>query len=154
MLIYKDGIVADYREVFKATSFPSTGISDEFLLENNAFKVSAFLPHAAATEKLVACDPYILDGLAYTVKVVAKTTEEIQAELQSKCDTVRAQRNALLAQCDWRIVKSIEQGVPLETEWAAYRQALRDITNNSNFPEVVFPNSPDFVDYQSLKTNS
>jgi hypothetical protein len=142
MLVYKDGIVADYREVFKGTSFPVTGVSDSFLAENNAVKVSVFLAHDRATEKLVSCEPYIQDGFAYTVKVTSKTEEELTANRESKAAEVRKQRDELLAQSDWRVIKAMEQDGQVESEWAIYRQALRDITNDPAFPEVELPTQP------------
>lgn len=142
MLIYKDGIVADYREVFKGTSFPVTGVSDEFLANNNAVKVSVFLAHDRATEKLVPCDPYIQDGFAYTVQVAPKTEEELTADRESKAAELRRQRDELLAQSDWRVIKAMEQDGQVESEWAIYRQALRDITNDPAFPEVELPEQP------------
>jgi hypothetical protein len=143
MLIYKDGIVADYREVFKDTSFPTTGISDSFLSENNAVKVSVFLPHDRATEKLIPCEPYVQDGFAYTVQVASKSEEELTADRESKSAEVRKQRDELLASSDWRVIKAIEQNGQVESEWVIYRQALRDITDNPEFPNVEFPQSPE-----------
>jgi hypothetical protein len=142
MLIFKDGLVADYREFFKGTSFPSTGVSDEFLASNNAVKVSVFLPHDRATEKLVPCDPYVQDGFAYTVEVAPKTEEELTSDRESKSAEIRKQRDELLASSDWRVIKAMEQGVQLESEWATYRQALRDITSQPKFPNVEFPVEP------------
>lgn len=144
MLIYKDGIVADYREVFKGTSFPSTGISDSFLTENNAVKVSVFLPHDRATEKLVPCEPYIQDGFAYTVEVTSKTEEELTSDRETKAADIRKQRDELLASSDWRIIKALEQGVQIKPEWALYRQALRDITNQAEFPNIELPIQPTY----------
>jgi hypothetical protein len=77
MLIYKDGIVASYKEVFKNTSFPASGITDEFLAENNAKKVNLFKPYNPETEKLVQCAPYEEDGWVYTVKVEIKGEDEL-----------------------------------------------------------------------------
>ena len=39
MLIYKDGQVAHYKEVFKNVSFPASGIPDSFLEQEGALKV-------------------------------------------------------------------------------------------------------------------
>jgi hypothetical protein len=142
MLVYKDGVVADYREFFKGTSFPAIGISDSFLAENNAVKVSLFLPHDRATEKLVSCDPYVQDGFAYTIQVAPKTEEELTADRESKSAEIRKQRDELLASSDWRVIKAMEQGVQLDSEWAEYRQALRDITDNPDFPNVELPIEP------------
>ena len=142
MLVYKDGVVADYREFFKGTSFPASGISDSFLAENNAVKVSVFLPHDRATEKLVSCDPYVQDGFAYTIQVAPKTEEELTADRESKSAEVRKQRDELLASSDWRVIKAMEQGIQLDSVWATHRQALRDITSQPEFPNVEFPVEP------------
>ena len=65
--------VADYRELFPNTSFPITGPNDEFFTENGCLKVTAFKTHNRDTEELVNCDPYVDDGIVYTVNVQAKT---------------------------------------------------------------------------------
>lgn len=54
---------------------------------------------------------------------------------------VRAKRQSLLTASDWTQLPD----VPLETKalWATYRQALRDITDQTGFPfDVVWPESP------------
>lgn len=56
-------------------------------------------------------------------------------------DGVRAQRETLLKQSDWTQLPD----VPLSTKeaWSAYRQALRDITDQPGFPlHVVWPVQP------------
>lgn len=83
MLIFKDGVVADYRNFFSNTSFPPDGPNDVFLNEHGAYKVNLFLPHDRRTEKLVPCEPYIQDGWAYAVCVEPKTQEEIAADAQA-----------------------------------------------------------------------
>ena len=41
------------------------------------------------------------------------------------------------------VIKSAETGVALATEWAIYRQALRDITEQDGFPnEITWPTDP------------
>jgi hypothetical protein len=70
-----------------------------------------------------------------------------QADLDAKAAaSVRATRDAKLAETDWMVIKSSETGVALATEWATYRQALRDITTHSNFPnltETDWPTKPE-----------
>jgi hypothetical protein len=73
MLIYKDGQVAHYKEVFKNVSFPASGVPDSFLAEEGALKVSLYKPYDSETQVLVSCEPYVEDGFAYTVKVVDKS---------------------------------------------------------------------------------
>lgn len=57
-----------------------------------------------------------------------------------KWNIVRDQRNALLAQSDWTQLPD----VPLATKeaWATYRQALRDITDQSDPFNIVWPTPP------------
>jgi hypothetical protein len=128
MLIYKDGQVAHYKEIFSNTSFSASGPSDEFLAENGAKKVTVFKAHDRATQKLVSVDPYEEDGIVYTV---------------SKAAQIRSQRNQLLTASDWTQVLD----APIDrTAWAAYRQALRDITSQEGFPaSVQWPNDPNYV---------
>jgi hypothetical protein len=78
MLIYKDGQVAHYKEVFKNVSFPASGVPDSFLAEEGALKVSLYKPYDSETQVLVSCEPYVEDGFAYTVKVVDKSEIEVE----------------------------------------------------------------------------
>lgn len=50
---------------------------------------------------------------------------------------VRVHRDRLLAETDWIVIKAQEAGSLVSPEWAAYRQALRDITNHVNFPHLA-----------------
>lgn len=141
MLIYKDGAIADYRDIFRNTSFSANGPSDEFLTEQDAYKVNVWLAHDARTEKLVSCAPYIQDGWAYTVKTQPKTQEEMDADTDAEAANVRAQRNRLLAACDWTQGKDIVDAI--STPWAAYRQKLRELPDQDGFPWVVtWPSMP------------
>jgi len=67
------------------------------------------------------------------------TPEEIAA-LAPTADQVRAQRNALLAACDWT---QLADAPVDDLAWAAYRQALRDIPDQAGFPaSVEWPVAP------------
>ena len=68
---------------------------------------------------------------------VARKTEE-------KATALRTERDAKLAESDWMVIKAAETGVALATEWATYRQALRDVTAQTGFPnEVTWPTKPE-----------
>lgn len=140
MLIFKDGVVSDYKTMFSNTSFTQSGPNDQFLEENGAYRVNLFIDHDRDTEKLVSCEPYIKDGYAYTVKVEAKTQEEIQADLNSKAAKIRAARDKLLLESDWTQLKDAKVD---SDAWGVYRQALRDIPSQDGFPlNVNFPDKP------------
>lgn len=59
------------------------------------------------------------------------------------------QRNKMLDASDWTQMPDADLTSQMKQAWATYRQALRDITDQSNFPdEIVWPispASPDFV---------
>jgi hypothetical protein len=58
--------------------------------------------------------------------------------------SVRATRDAKLAECDWTQVADALLDAPVDkTVWATYRQALRDITAQEGFPwNVTYPDAP------------
>ena len=57
--------------------------------------------------------------------------------------SVRAQRDAKLAECDWRVIKALESNTPQDFAWAEYRQALRDVTSQAGFPWTInWPTQP------------
>ena len=145
MLIYKDGQVRHFKEMFPTISFPPSGPSEAFLADAGAVKVNAFKPHDRATQKLVPCAPYVEDGWAYVVEVQDKSAEEVAAEVESRAAKMRSARDAALKACDWRVIRAYETGEPLDAEWAAYRQALRDLPEQEGFPDVQLPNDPDYV---------
>ena len=62
--------------------------------------------------------------------------------LASKWQGVRNQRNSLLAQTDWVVTKASETGVAETDAWKTYRQALRDITTQSDPTNITWPTKP------------
>lgn len=75
-----------------------------------------------------------------TWTVAEKTQEEIDAWVEAKAESIRSQRNQLLAETDYLALSDNT----LTLEMAAYRQALRDITNQVDFPEnVTWPTKPE-----------
>lgn len=55
----------------------------------------------------------------------------------------RAERDRRIAACRWRLERWQWQGVPVPADWAAYVQALRDITAQAGWPRaVVWPKPP------------
>lgn len=81
------------------------------------------------------------------------TAAEQEAAYKSNKDdeqakSVRADRDKRLAECDWVILKAVDAsvdglGIQLPTAWTTYRQALRDIPSQANFPwDVTWPDAP------------
>lgn len=135
--------VADYRALFPNTSFPPSGPSAEFLADSGCLPVTVFKPHDRNTQKLVSVAPYVEAGVVYTVAVEGKTQADIDAATASEAANVRAVRNKRLADCDWTQLPD----APVDAQaWAAYRQALRDVSQQEGFPHnIVWPNDPNWV---------
>jgi len=73
-------------------------------------------------------------------RVVELTDEEIAALPQNippTANEIRAKRNRLLSETDWLVIRSVEEGQPLSAEWVAYRSALRNVPEQSGFPQDV-----------------
>lgn len=58
-------------------------------------------------------------------------------------ENIRKIRNQLLLSCDWTQLIDSPLSLDSKTEWTTYREALRDIPNQKNFPwEVSWPEQP------------
>ena len=138
--------VGDYRELFSNTSFNANGPSDEFLTANNAKKVNAFKAHDRLTQKLVPCSAYDDGEFVSVVQVADMSAEEIQAAKDSAMAQLRATRNALLLACDWTQIADCT--IPKKTEWATYRQTLRDFPSTVSDARltITWPHNPDWVE--------
>jgi hypothetical protein len=138
--------VGDYRELFSNTSFPPSGPSDEFLTANNAKKVNAFKVHDRLTQKLVSCNAYDDGEFVSIVQVESLSADEIQAAKDSAMAQIRGQRNQLLKECDWTQIADCT--IPKKSEWATYRQTLRDLPSTITEPRTFtdWPHNPDWVE--------
>jgi len=74
---------------------------------------------------------------------------EIEAEVErliaeEPAKEARAKRDRLLADSDWVTIRATDTGTAVPTEWQTYRQALRDITEQTGFPENIdWPEKPE-----------
>ena len=80
-----------------------------------------------------------------TVDGVTTTKAEHEAAYQAKLDADaaaknRLTRNNLLAETDWIGLSD----VTMSSDWATYRQALRDVPSQSGFPhDITWPEKPE-----------
>jgi hypothetical protein len=72
--------------------------------------------------------------------VIDLDEEKVSENLSKLASEMRDKRNQLLSESDWTQVPD----APVNKEaWALYRQALRDVTGQSGFPEnIVWPVKP------------
>lgn len=80
--------VGHYRDLFPNTSFPVSGPNDDFFTENSCLKVSIFKEHDRATQMLVGCEPYVENGMVYTVEVATRPDPVETIETSSGGDSV------------------------------------------------------------------
>ena len=61
-------------------------------------------------------------------------------------EILRLKRDALLKESDWTLMPDSPLSNAKKTEWATYRQSLRDLPSNNNditsIDDVVFPSEP------------
>lgn len=65
-----------------------------------------------------------------------------QVKKSAYSDAVRKERNKLLLESDWTQIADSPLNQSQKDSWAQYRQQLRDITKQQEFPNVVWPNKP------------
>ena len=67
-----------------------------------------------------------------------KTAEQLAQEAhEAAVESARAKRDRLLTESDWVTIRATDTGDPVPTEWLDYRQALRDIPDQTGFPEEI-----------------
>ncbi|MDA9005394.1 phage tail assembly chaperone [Amylibacter sp.] len=53
-------------------------------------------------------------------------------------------RRNMLNDTDWIVVKSLEAGVAVPSNWVTYRQALRDVPAQADYPDTItWPTKPE-----------
>jgi len=131
--------IGDLRRDNPNVSFPKHP-QPELLAEWGVYPVSV-ADYVAPDPNQVAeqsAEPTFQNGewvLDYTVRDM--TADEIS----HLSDLVRSERNAKLSECDWTQLSDAPLTDAEKQSWAAYRQALRDITDQAEFPfNVQWPN--------------
>lgn len=82
-----------------------------------------------------------LNGWTYLKGYAPKKTEE--QKLNELATTIRSKRNSLLAETDYLLMPDYPISKEFLEKVKEYRQQLRDLTKQENFPKnVVFPDFP------------
>tara|TARA_B100000073_G_scaffold111462_1_gene89922 strand:+ start:735 stop:1031 length:297 start_codon:yes stop_codon:yes gene_type:complete len=88
----------------------------------------------------------LVDMSADEIKARQEEEKEEQAlEPAKKLAMLRLERNFLLGQSDWVVIKEREEGGSVSNfaDWKKYRQELRDITNTyKSLKDVKWPTAP------------
>lgn len=122
------------------TSFPKH-ISDETLAIYDVYRVAEVAaPKVDNKAYRLTQDVENVDG------VWTQTWKAMKLPEDQATTNMRAHRDNLLADSDWRVIKAQETSTEVPAEWATYRQALRDITDHANFPwldDADWPTKPE-----------
>ena len=136
--------VQDLKLENKNISFPSL-ISDSLLETFGVYKVE--LKDSGYdddyTKDVVEVTP-TLSGSVYVQTYQISDADEttINTRKEIKWEEIREQRNQLLSQCDWTQFQDSPITGSQLTLWQTYRQQLRDITNQSNPFDIIWPTKP------------
>ena len=128
------------REDNPRTSFPSE-LTESLMDEWDIYEVRQTPKPNNYTKNISEGTPILVEGVYYqNWEQTDASTSEINARIEVKWEEVRQLRNELLNECDWTQLSDI----PTETKaiWTEYRQSLRDITNQTNPFDIVWPVKP------------
>ena len=134
----------NFRMLFPNTSFSWPFVPED--IEPLGFGLYDFSsqPDLATFEKAVEVAP-VKDEYGrwrQTWAVEPMTDEEVAARTEQEWGAVRGQRNFLLTRTDWTQLPDAPLTNIETQEWASYRQALRDITTQSDPFNIQWPTAP------------
>ena len=136
--------IASIEALYPNTSFPSDGVSDAWLTEQKLMKVIESEQYDSATHKFEYVTPYIVNGIVKSYAITELSVEDKniiqQARLDNQWVMMRDLRNQKLSECDWTQVADVSNTT--KTLWLQYRQALRDITTQTDPYNIVWPVKP------------
>jgi|TARA_A200000159_G_C7329241_1_gene342272 hypothetical protein len=117
-------------------------VGDEYLVSHSYFPLVELLPTSHSEEQIP--DPSTdveKSGSTYYINYTLrdKTSDELTIHYNHGWQDVRTKRTRLLEQSDYMG----NSDYPITEEWRTYRQALRDITNQSSPFTITWPTKPE-----------
>ena len=133
----------EFRAYQHTNGGPSWGTTTPEVLDSLGADVVLEGPQAQPTRYQVAFADGVeqIDGAWYTKYSVADMDDEAKAAKDAEqAKSVRDQRNTKLSESDWTQVAD----APVDkAAWATYRQALRDVSAQADFPWTIeWPTQP------------
>jgi len=125
-------------------------VSNFYLLENERLRQYGwypvrFVPAIKTENDVVTGQNFVVEGteVVQYEQIKLKTQDEIQQENIQLLENIREERNKLLFECDWTQLTDVPISEENKGKWKQYRQALRDITNQSDPHNIVWPTKPE-----------
>jgi hypothetical protein len=132
--------IKNLRDSLPNVSLPAN-LSNEQLIEWDMYEVQFSAAPNDYTKNIIEGTPTLIDGNYYQNWIQTDATEsEIQQRLEDKWFEIREIRNQLLMECDWTQLSDIS--TEIKSLWSSYRQDLRDITNQTNPFNIIWPVKP------------
>jgi hypothetical protein len=129
----------DLRLRFSNVSFPTPFVAPEGYVA----VVDITPPQVGVFQNLAEGELVEIDGEWSRQWVVTDATPEQLAErTEQQWSNIRAQRNHRLTACDWTQLPDAPLTDTKAANWGSYRQALRDITNQSDPFNIEWPVPP------------
>jgi hypothetical protein len=132
--------INELRNSYPNTSLPSE-LTDEALIEWDMYVVQPTPMPVDYTKNITEGTPTLIDGGYYkSWNQTNATSEEISYRIENQWEEVRVLRNQLLTECDWTQLADISSEI--KEAWTVYRQALRNITTQTNPFSIEWPAKP------------
>lgn len=136
-------IIDSIFKLYPHVGFPDVGVQDDFLKENNLYKVVEYIDYDPIYKNLINLKtPKLIDNTVYTVEILDKSEKEIN---ENKWLKTRNIRNSALQSSDVYVFPDRWEKYDQATKdlWSNYRQSLRDLPINFvKAEDVVWPVKP------------
>ena len=137
-------VVSDLARAFPNSSIPQPPSAADL----DALGVDPVLegpqPTLTRFQSAVRSGPTLIEGQWFwTYDIVDWDAEAIAAATEAQWKAVRDSRNKLLLDCDWTQLPDAPLTDEQKTAWQAYRQALRDVTQQTDPFNITWPAKPE-----------
>ena len=124
-----------------SVSFPRL-MSEELLNSHNVYSVRSSdgepydeWTHTNTLDSMPSLEEDGFWSIGYTV--VEKSEEEKEMHRATFASHARLKRDGLLKESDWTQLGDCQLTETQKAHWEAYRQALRDVTDQETFPQII-----------------
>lgn len=120
---------------------PNTSFPRDFIAPDGyAVVLPTPRPVVGHASNVVEGRPSLIGGVWTQQWVVTDASaDQLTERTEAQWGAVRTKRNRMLADCDWTQLPDAPVNA---TDWATYRQALRDITTQTDPFNIVWPQEP------------
>ena len=124
------------------TCFPQGGPNSTWISEQNLTLITE-VDISDARDKVENVTPYQSGGKWYTQKVTAYSPPSVTMTDDEKWALVRSDRDSRLRMTDFILVADAPSSFTDKLDaWKTYRQALRDVTKQSDPDKITWPSEP------------